>query len=80
MDEEAAPSAVSPQIVLQYLSAALTIGPNREEAEKQVRKWESDSSPGFLSSLLSIVSEVSSIPEVREGVKVLQEKVGNKLA
>jgi hypothetical protein len=80
MDEEDAPSAVSPQTVLQYLTTALTVGPNREEAEKQVRKWESESSPGFLSSLLTIVSEVSSIPEVREGLRVLQGKVRNKLA
>lgn len=80
MDGEDAPSAVSPQTVLQYLTAALTIGPNREEAEKQVRRWESDTSPGFLSSLLSIVSEVSSIPEVRVSLRVIQGKVRNKLA
>lgn len=77
MNEEDVPTAVSPQTVLDCLTSALTIGPNREEAEKQVRRWERESCPGFLSSLVSIVSEVSSIPEVRLELRFFQERVIN---
>jgi len=36
----------------------------RSTAEEQLRKWESDSEPGFTGSLLKVAIEISNVAEV----------------
>jgi len=36
----------------------------RSAAENQLRKWEAESEPGFIGSLLKVAQEFSGVPEV----------------
>lgn len=59
-------SPLSPDEVYSALTASLSAdGTTRTQAQALLQEWEADSSPGFIGSLLNIVHEVNSVPEVR---------------
>lgn len=59
-------SPLSPDEVYSALTASLSAdGTTRTQAQALLQEWEADSSPGFIGSLLKIVHEVNSVPEVR---------------
>lgn len=64
MQAEIAPIPV--ERVYGTLEAALSFdNATRAAAEAQLAAWESDAAPGFIGSLLKVVSEVQAVPEVR---------------
>ena len=62
---EADRPSVNADTVFQALQAALSFENTvRGPAEAQLREWEADAVPGFIGSLLKVVSEVNAVPEV----------------
>lgn len=65
---EGDPAPLRPDEVFQALTASMAVdATSRVAAQKRLQEWETDSTSGFVGSLLSIVQSGSEVVEVREG-------------
>lgn len=61
------PPPVSVEIVYATLCNTQSLDTSmRTAAEEQLRSWERDAAPGFIGDLVKVISEVKSVPEVRQ--------------
>lgn len=65
-DQQQPQAPVSAEQVYATLQSTLSLTTaTRGAAEAQLRAWEKDAAPGFISSLVKVISEVNGVPEVR---------------
>ena len=74
---EGDPAPLRPDEVFQALTASMVVdATSRVAAQKRLQEWETDSTSGFVGSLLCIVQRGSEVVEVREGGGWVRRWVG----